>query len=33
MFDSDQYLAAYSEMLRQQLASRREIAKAHASRE
>jgi DNA-binding MurR/RpiR family transcriptional regulator len=33
MFDSDQYLAAYSEMLRQQLASRREIAKARASRE
>jgi DNA-binding MurR/RpiR family transcriptional regulator len=33
MLDSDQYLAAYSEMLRQQLASRREIAKAHALRE
>jgi DNA-binding MurR/RpiR family transcriptional regulator len=33
MSDSDQYLAAYSEMLRQQLASRREIVKAHASRE
>jgi DNA-binding MurR/RpiR family transcriptional regulator len=33
LFDSDQYLAAYSEMLRQQLVSRREIAKARASRE
>ena len=33
MLDSDQYLTAYSEMLRQQLASRREIAKTHASRE
>jgi DNA-binding MurR/RpiR family transcriptional regulator len=33
MLDADQYLAAYSEMLRQQMASRREIARAHASRE
>jgi DNA-binding MurR/RpiR family transcriptional regulator len=33
VLDSDQYLNAYAEMLRQQLATRREIAKAHALRE
>jgi len=33
MLDSDQYLTAYAEMLRQQLSSRREIAKAHALKE
>ena len=33
MLDSDQYLNAYAEMLRQQLSSRREIAKAHAPKE
>ena len=33
MLDSDQYLNAYAEMLRQQLSSRREIAKAHALKE
>ena len=33
MLDSDQYLHAYAEMLRQQLSSRREIAKAHALKE
>ena len=33
MLESDQYLNAYAEMLRQQLSSRREIAKAHSLRE
>ena len=33
MLDSDQYLNAYAEMLRQQLTSRREIARAHALKE
>jgi DNA-binding MurR/RpiR family transcriptional regulator len=33
MLDSDQYLNAYAEMLRQQLSSRRESAKAHALKE
>ena len=33
MLDSDQYLNAYAETLRQQLSRRREIAKAHALKE
>ena len=33
VLDSDQYLNAYAEILRQQLATRRGIAKAHALRE
>ena len=33
ILDSDQYLTAYAEMLRQQLSSKREIAKAHALKE
>jgi DNA-binding MurR/RpiR family transcriptional regulator len=33
MLDSDQYLNAYAEILRQQLSSRRAIAKAHALKE
>ena len=33
VLDSDQYLNAYAEMLRQQLASRHESARAHALKE